>query len=70
MHFGDSDFVNKYRLLLDNIGPWRASAGRVESVDLRFSRQVVVNPESEAVGAHRALGGRAGGEALAPDFSN
>lgn len=49
VHFGDSDFVNKYRLLVDNIGPWRLSAGRVESVDLRFSRQVVVNPESEAV---------------------
>jgi len=48
VHFGDSDFVNKYRLLVDNIGPWRLSAGRVESVDLRFSRQVVVNPESDA----------------------
>jgi cell division protein FtsQ len=46
--FGDSDFVNKYRMLLENIGPWQSSAGRVESVDLRFSRQVVVNPESEA----------------------
>ena len=49
VHFGDADFVNKYRLLVENIGPWRASAGRVESVDLRFSRQVVVNPESDAV---------------------
>jgi cell division protein FtsQ len=47
VHFGDADFVNKYRLLADNIGQWRASAGRVESVDLRFSRQVVVNPERE-----------------------
>ena len=48
VHFGDGDFVAKYRLLLDNIGQWRASAGRVESVDLRFSRQVVVNPERDA----------------------
>jgi cell division protein FtsQ len=48
VHFGDSDFGNKYRLLLDNIGQWRASAGRVESVDLRFARQVVVNPERDA----------------------
>jgi cell division protein FtsQ len=46
VHFGDSDFVNKYRLLMENIGPWRISAGHVESVDLRFARQVVVNPES------------------------
>lgn len=48
VRFGDSDFVNKYRLLIENIGHWRSSVGRVESVDLRFSRQVVVNPESSA----------------------
>lgn len=47
VHFGNSDFVNKYRLLAENIGQWRASAGRVESIDLRFARQVVVNPERD-----------------------
>jgi len=47
VHFGNSDFVNKYHLLAENIAQWRASAGRVESIDLRFSRQVVVNPERD-----------------------
>lgn len=47
VHFGNGDFVNKYRLLVENIAQWRASAGRVESIDLRFSRQVVVNPERD-----------------------
>jgi len=51
VHFGNNDFVNKYRLLAENIAQWRASAGRVESVDLRFSKQVVVNPEPEPVHA-------------------
>jgi cell division protein FtsQ len=46
VHFGDSDFANRYRLLVENIDQWRASAGVVDSVDLRFARQVVVNPES------------------------
>jgi cell division protein FtsQ len=46
VHFGDSDFANRYRLLAGNIDQWRASAGQVDSVDLRFARQVVVNPES------------------------
>jgi cell division protein FtsQ len=50
VHFGDSDFEGKYRTLLDNIGQWRATAGRVESVDLRFSREAVVNPENAAAG--------------------
>jgi cell division protein FtsQ len=49
VHFGDSDFEGKYRTLLENIGQWRATAGRVESVDLRFSREAVVNPENSLV---------------------
>ncbi|MFY9732618.1 MAG: FtsQ-type POTRA domain-containing protein [Candidatus Acidiferrales bacterium] len=50
VHFGDSDFEGKYRTLLENIGQWRATAGRVESVDLRFSREAVVNPENAGSG--------------------
>ncbi len=50
VHFGDSDFEGKYRTLLENIGEWRATAGRVESVDLRFGREAVVNPENADAG--------------------
>jgi len=46
VHFGDKDFQSKYQVLMENIAQWRATAGRVESVDLRFSREAVVNPES------------------------
>ena len=51
VHFGDSDFGSRYHLLAENIDQWRASAGSVDSVDLRFARQVVVNPESKTVAA-------------------
>jgi cell division protein FtsQ len=51
VHFGDSDFGNRYHLLVENIDQWRASAGSVDSVDLRFARQVVVNPESKTIAA-------------------
>jgi cell division protein FtsQ len=46
VHFGDTDFEAKFRTLLDDIGEWRATAGRVESVDLRFSREAIVNPDT------------------------
>jgi len=52
VHFGDSDFDNRYHLLAENIDSWRASAGSVDSVDLRFARQVVVNPESKTIAAN------------------
>jgi cell division protein FtsQ len=54
VHFGDSDFANRYHLLAENVDQWRASAGRVDSVDLRFARQVVVNSEARTVAAHPA----------------
>ena len=52
-HFGDGDFVNKYRLLVENIGAWSSSAGSVQSVDLRFNGQVIVNPESNITAQRR-----------------
>jgi cell division protein FtsQ len=46
VHFGNQDFEHKFRQFRENIAQWRAAAGRVESVDLRYERQVVVNPEA------------------------
>jgi cell division protein FtsQ len=46
VHFGDSDFEAKYQTLLDKMGQWRATAGRVESVDLRFNGEAVVNSDT------------------------
>jgi len=51
VHFGDGDFANKYRILAERFAQWQANAGRVESVDLRFARQVVVNPETSGARA-------------------
>ena len=45
VHFGDGDFQSKYLTVLNDIGQWRAAAGRVESVDLRFNGEAVVNPD-------------------------
>jgi len=49
VHFGNSDFAGKYQTLADEFGVWRAKAGRIESVDLRFSREAVVNQDTSAV---------------------
>jgi cell division protein FtsQ len=46
VHFGQSDFTNKYRMLAENFAQWQANAGRVQSIDLQYARQVVVNPDT------------------------
>jgi len=48
IHFGSSEFTGKYKMLVDNFSQWQANAGRVQSIDLQYSRQVVVNPDAGA----------------------
>lgn len=49
IHFGSGDFSGKYRMLVENFAQWQANAGRVQSIDLQYSRQVVINPETIVV---------------------
>jgi cell division protein FtsQ len=48
IHFGAGEFTGKYKMLVDNFSQWQANAGRVQSIDLQYSRQVVVNSETGA----------------------
>ena len=49
VHFGDSDFQSKYATLLEKIGEVRAKTGPLDSLDLRFSGELVANPDRSAV---------------------
>jgi cell division protein FtsQ len=51
VHFGREDFSGKYRMLVENFAQWQANAGKVQSIDLQYSRQVVVNPDNSVVAA-------------------
>jgi cell division protein FtsQ len=51
VHFGQGDFTGKYRTLVDNFTQWQANAGPVHAIDLRYSRQVVVNPDTSVPAA-------------------
>jgi cell division protein FtsQ len=53
VHFGDSDFAGKYQTLVQDFNDWRAQAGVIESVDLRFSREAVVNQDAVILAQRR-----------------
>jgi cell division protein FtsQ len=53
VHFGQNDFVGKYRMLVENFAQWQANAGRVQSIDLQYARQVVVNPDTSVPAGKR-----------------
>jgi len=63
VHFGDGDFAGKYQTLVDNIAQWRVTAGRIRSVDLRFSREAVVDSDT-ASGTASGSGGAAPAKSL------
>jgi cell division protein FtsQ len=46
IQFGQNDFAGKYRLVVDNFAQWQASNGRVRTIDLQYSRQVILNTDS------------------------
>lgn len=51
IHFGAGDFTGKYRMVVENFAQWQASNGRVQSIDLQYAKQVVLNPESSSSAA-------------------
>jgi cell division protein FtsQ len=48
IQFGQNDFAGKYRMVIDNFAQWQASNGRVRSIDLQYSRQVILNTDASA----------------------
>jgi cell division protein FtsQ len=51
IHFGTGDFSGKFRMVVENFAQWQASNGRVQSIDLQYAKQVVLNPETSTGGA-------------------
>jgi cell division protein FtsQ len=51
VHLGASDFLPRYKLYVAHIAEWRQQFPNLQSVDLRYEGQVVVNPDS-----HREIG--------------
>jgi hypothetical protein len=42
-------------MLVENFAQWQSNAGCVQSVDLQYARQVVLNPDSNGCGEHPTI---------------
>jgi len=45
VHLGSSDYLERFKVYVAHIQEWRQQFQKVRSVDLRYDRQVVVNPD-------------------------
>ena len=56
IHLGNTDFLRRYKTYLAHLQEWRQQFQKVDSVDLRYERQIIVNPDSSlhATSTHTA----------------
>jgi cell division protein FtsQ len=46
VHLGSSDFLERFKVYVAHVQEWRTQFQKLESVDLRYQHQVIVNPDS------------------------
>ncbi len=59
VHLGSSDYLRRYKIYVSHAQGWRQQFQKLESVDLRYDNQIIVNPDmphtAKAVAAAAAV---------------
>jgi len=45
VHLGSSNFLDRYKIYVSHVREWRQQFDKLESVDLRYDHQIIVNPD-------------------------
>jgi cell division protein FtsQ len=45
VHLGSSDFLARYKVYISHVQSWRQQFEKLDSVDLRYQHQIIVNPD-------------------------
>ena len=49
VHLGSNNYLERYKVYVSHVQGWRQQFDKLESVDLRYDRQIVVNPDSRGI---------------------
>jgi cell division protein FtsQ len=55
VHLGSSDYLDRFKIYVAHLREWRQQFQKLESVDLRYDRQIIVNPDLNGVPRAPAL---------------
>jgi len=55
VHLGSSDYLDRFKIYVAHVREWRQQFQKLESVDLRYDRQIIVNPDMRGVERQPAL---------------
>jgi len=65
VHLGSSDYLKRYKIYVTHVREWRQQFEKVESVDLRYENQIIVNPDLEGLSRQPKLSAAAARVAMA-----
>jgi cell division protein FtsQ len=64
VHLGSSNYLDRYKIYKAHLQEWRQQFDKLESVDLRYDRQIIVNPDLRGAVKQPALSPRIAKAAL------
>jgi cell division protein FtsQ len=55
VHLGSSNYLERYKVYVSHVREWRQQFDKLESVDLRYDRQIIVNPDLQGTAKQAPL---------------
>lgn len=65
VHLGSGDYLQRYKIYVSHVQEWRQQFQKLESVDLRYDRQIIVNPDLQGTARQAPLSAAAAKRAMA-----
>ncbi len=65
VHLGSSNYLERYKIYVTHVQEWQQQFDKLESVDLRYDRQIIVNPDLQGPTKQPPLSAEAARKAMA-----
>ncbi|MGB9235548.1 MAG: FtsQ-type POTRA domain-containing protein, partial [Terriglobales bacterium] len=70
VHLGNNNYLQRYKVYVTHVEAWRQQFEKLDSVDLRYDGQIIVNPDLQGIVRQPALTPAAAKAALAAGVKN
>ena len=65
VHLGSANYLERYRIYVTHVQEWQQQFDKLESVDLRYDRQIIVNPDLQGTAKQPPISADAARKAMA-----
>jgi cell division protein FtsQ len=55
VHLGSTEYLHRYKIYVGHVQEWRQQFQKLESVDLRYDNQIIVNPDMQGASRQASL---------------